>query len=227
MKHPDFSEKQSRNLKMKKSLITAIIILTAACLDGAGLDSYRGTPLLSTKVEENHLPAGYYSLVRSYRNVTQLVISVNSKITLYTDRDNRKDSEIFVSSYSLLDMVHLNAPSMQQHEFDIAVENLIKKGDHCNSATRPFPGGDEFFEKIKKGIRPEKEDGEYFIYIKDNNRPVSLMTINQLWKKITIRNMLDENKVQFSFYSIYIDECYDKNINKIITGYTTAIRNGN
>lgn len=207
-----------------KKLLCIIIVLNAVFTQGAGLRDYRDTPLLSQKVEENDLPFGEYFLIRSYKNITQLVVSVNTKIILYTDRDNRKDSEIFASSYSRLEEVHLNLPAMHQHEFNLTVEKLIRKGDSSASSTIPFPGCDKFIEEIKNGSSPEKNDGEYFIYLKDNKTPVSLMTINQFWKKLTLRNMLNENRVPSTFYSIYIDECYDKNIKKIIREYSAVLK---
>ncbi|HNX23280.1 MAG TPA: hypothetical protein PKG60_04490 [Spirochaetota bacterium] len=207
-----------------KKVITIIILLAALCIKAADLRDYRDTPLLSSKVEENKLPFGEYSLIRSYRNVTQLLLSVNTKIILYTDRDNQKDSEIFVSAYSRVEEVHLNVPAMQQHEFNVKIEKLIRNGDTNNTSTIPFPGGDKFIENIKSAVKPEKSDGEYFIYLKEKNSPVSLMTINMFWKKLTLRNMLNEDRVPSTFYSIYIDECYDKNIKKIIREYFAVIK---
>lgn len=208
-----------------KKLLYIIIVFTAVCTEGASLRDFRDTPLLCSKVEENNLPFGEYSLIRSYRNITQLVLSVNTKIILYIDRDNQKDSEIFASSYSRLEEVHLNLPSMNQHEFNLAVEKLIRSGDSSASSTIPFPGCDKFIEEIKKGPVPDRNDGEYFIYLKDNKTPVSLMTINPFWKKLTLRNILNEQKVPSTFYSIYIDECYDKNIKKIIREYSAVLKN--
>ncbi len=180
---------------------------------------------MNAKVQENDLPFGEYSLIRSYRNITQLLISVNTRIILYTDRDNQRDSEIFVTAYSRLEEVILNVPTLHQHEFNLAVEKLIRKGDSSSTSNIPFPGAEKFIEEIKKGIKPVKEDGEFFIYLNENNRPVSLMTINLMWKKITIRNILNEQKVPSTFYSIYTDECYDKHIKKILREFTSEIKN--
>ena len=179
---------------MKKLIIIAMIIIPLTYADSADLKSWRDTPLFCSKVEENHLPCGSYTLVRSYRNFTQLLVALDTKLVLYTDRDNRKDSDIFVSAYSCTDEIHLVVPSMQQHEFNIAIEKCIKQGDNGTGATNPFPGGDKFIEEIRKGIKPYKEDGECFIYIKENNTPVAIMTINQLWKKLTLRSRANEKK---------------------------------
>ena len=205
-------------------IFTIILLFTAAVSNAADLRAYRDTPLFCSKVEENKLPYGEYALIRSYKNITQLLVSVNTKIILYTDRDNQKNSEIFVTAFSRIEEIHITVPVLQQHEFNLAVEKLIRKGDNGNSATIPFPGGEKFIEEIKKGVIPEKNEGEYFIYIKENSRPVSLMTINLFWKKLTLRNILDENKIPSTFYSIYIDECYDKNIKRIIREYTAVIK---
>lgn len=207
-----------------KRIIISIIILTSAYAFSADLKSYRETPLLNAKVQENKLPYGEYSLIRAYRNVTQLLVSVNTRIILYTDRDNQKDSEIFVTAYSRLEEVILNVPSLQQHEFQIAVENLIRNGDNGSTLTIPFPGVEKFIEEVKNGTVPIKNDGEYFIYLKKNSKPVSLMSLNLMWKKLTIRNILNENRVPSTFYSIYLDECYDKNIKKILREYSSVIR---
>ena len=209
---------------MKKFVIITVLLLSSLNSYTAGLKSYRETPLLNAKVQENKLPFGEYSLVRSYRNVTQLLISVNTKIILYTDRDNQKDSEIFVTAYSRIEEVILNVPTIQQHEFNLAVEKLIRKGDSSSTSTIPFPGSEKFLEGIAKDVKPVKDEGEFFIYLRDNNRPVSLMTINLMWKKLTIRNILNEHKVPSTFYSIYTDESYDKNIKKILREITGEIK---
>jgi hypothetical protein len=210
---------------MKKFVIITVLLLSSLNSYTADLKSYRETPLLNAKVQENKLPFGEYSLVRSYRNVTQLLISVNTKIILYTDRDNQKDSEIFVTAYSRLEEVKLNVPTIQQHEFNLTVEKLIRKGDSSSTSTIPFPGAEKFLEGIAKDVKPVKDEGEFFIYLNDNNRPSSLMTINLMWKKLTIRNILNEHKVPSTFYSIYTDECYDKNIKKILREITGKIKN--
>jgi len=209
---------------MSRILAAAIILFCAAYANAAELKAYRDTPLLNSKVQENQLPFGEYYLIRSYKNITQLLISKNTKIILYTDRDNQKDSEIFVSGYSRVAEVILDVPTMQQHEFDLAVEKLIKNGDNSSSATIPFPGGDKFIEEIKNGLKPEKNDGEYLIHLRENNIPVSIMVINIFWKKLSLRNILNENKAPSGFYSIYINECYDKNIKKIIREYGAVIK---
>ncbi len=200
------------------------MLFTSAGSNAADLRAYRDTPLFCSKVEENKLPYGEYSLIRSYKNITQLLVSMNKTIILYTDRDNQKNSEIFVTAFSRIEEVHLTVPALHQHEFNLAVEKLIRKGDNSSTATIPFPGGEKFIEEIKKGVIPEKDEGEYFIYLKENSRPVSLMTINLLWKKLTLRNMFNENKIPSALYSIYIDECYDKNIKRIIREYTAVIK---
>jgi hypothetical protein len=209
---------------MKKIVFIIIILFPAFKSYTADLKAYRDTPLLNAKVQENDLPFGEYSLVRSYKNVTQLLVSVNTRIILYTDRDNRRDSEIFVTAYSRLEEVILNVPALQQHEFNLAVEKLIRKGDSGSTSNIPFPGAEKFLNEIKKGAKPVKDEGEYFIYIRENNQPVSLMTINLLWKKLTIRNILNEQKIPSTFYSIYTDECYDKNIKKILRELTGEIK---
>ncbi len=210
---------------MKKILTVIIIFIAGSFSNAAKLESYRGSPLLCMKVEENILPFGEYYMIRSYRNITQLLISINTKIILYTDRDNQTDSEIFVSSYSRIEEVHLNERSIPQNEFNLAVEKFIRNGDNSNIATIPFPGVEKFIAKIKDGLKPIKEDGEYFIYLKENGSPESLMTINLLWKKLTLRNMLNENGIPSTFYSIYIDESNDRNIKKIIREYSSILKN--
>jgi len=209
---------------MHKRIIIIICMLSSVYINGADLKGYRDTPLLCSKVEENHLPYGEYSIVRSYRNVTQLLISANAKIILYTDRDNQKDSEIYVSAYSPIEEIHLEASPMQQHEFDLAVEKLIKKGDTGVSATYPFTGCDTIIDELQTGLKPEKVDDEYYIYLKRNSRPVSLMTINLLWKKLTLRNIPNEENTPSIFYSIYINESYDKNIKRIIREYFAVLK---
>lgn len=210
---------------MKKLIFTAILLINSLS-PAADLNGYRGTPLLIPQVEENKLPYGYYFIIRSYRNITQLLVSEGKKIVLYTDRDNQKDSEIFVSAYLRNEEMHIKVPAMQQHEFNLTIERLIRSGDSSSTATISFPGCDKFIDEIKKGTKPEKNEGEYFIYIKDNGRKQSLMTINLIWKKLTLRNMLDPDKIPSSFYSIYIDESHDTGIIGIIREYSRMIKTG-
>ncbi len=207
-----------------KKYITLLLILFSVNIYTADLKSYRETPLLNSKVQENSLPFGEYSLVRSYRKVTQLLVSVNTKIILYTDRDNQRDSEIFVSAYSRIEEVILKVPTIQQHDFNLTVEKMIRKGNSGGTLTIMFPGGEKFIEAVNKGAKPDKADGEYFIYLKENGSAVSLMSINLIWKKLTIRNTINEDKIPSTFYSIYIDECYDRNIKKILREYAAAIK---
>ncbi len=189
----------------------------------ASLEGYMGTPLFDYSVMGNRLPAGEFTAVRSYRGITQLLFSTHMKAVLYTDRDNTADSEITVSAYNLFENRKIEGEPMTQHEFNLAVERLIRKGDAVSESIR-FPGGDSFISEIIKGLKPENNDGEHYIYIKNSGRPDSLMTVNIFWKKLTLRNMKKSDGTPTSFYSIYIDQCYDKNIKRIIREYASIIK---
>ena len=209
---------------MKRKLLVILIIITSLCLEAANLNSYRDTPLLNLRVQENKLPWGEYVIVRSYRNTTQLFISDNAKMYLFTDRDNMKDSEIFVSAYSRFEDIILNKSALSQHEFNTIVEKVIRYGDNDVSSTIPFHGCERFMEELNNGVKPKIDDGEYFIYIKDQNKSTSLMTINLFWKKLTLRNLLSSEEIPAGFYSVYVDECYDKNIKRILREYSGKIK---
>jgi len=209
---------------MKRTATSIFLIVITLSLEAANLNSYRDTPLLNSRVQDNKLPWGEYVLVRAYRNTTQLLISNNTKIYLYTDRDNMKDSEIFVSAYSRLEDVILNRPALTQHEFNIMIEKIIRDGDKSVSSTIPFHGCERFIEEINNGLKPQIDDGEYFIYIKERNKSTALMTINLFWKKLTVRNLLSSEEIPAGFYSVYIDECYDKNIKRILREYSGKIK---
>ena len=209
---------------MKRKLTILLIAAATLYLEAANLNSYMDTPLLNPRVQDNDLPWGEYLLVRSYRNTTQLLISNNSKIYLFTDRDNMKDSEIFVSAYSRFEDIILNISALPQQEFNIKVERVIRYGDNSVSAAIPFHGCERFMEEINNGAALTKDDGEYFIYIKDGNKSTALLTINTFWKKLTLRNLMRSELVPAGFYSVYIDESYDKNIKKIIREYSGKIK---
>ena len=209
---------------MKRKFAILLIAAATLSLEAANLNSYMDTPLLNPRVQENDLPWGEYVMVRSYRNTTQLLISDSAKIYLYTDRDNMKDSEIFVSAYSRFEDIILHSSTLTQHEFNIIVERVIRHGDNSVSATIPFYGCERFMEEINNGAKPTKDDGEYFIYIKDGNKSAALMTINTFWKRLALRNLLISEKVPAGFYNVYIDESYDKNIKKIIREYSGKIK---
>ena len=208
---------------MKRKL-TYILLITTLCIEAFSLEFYNDTPLLNPRVQENKLPWGEYILVRSYKKTTQLLKSDNAKIYLFTDRDNMKDSEIFVSAYSRFGDIILEASALSQHEFNTTVEKAIRYGDRSVSSTIPFYGCERFMEEINKGIKPKKDDGNYFIYIKTGDKSTDLMTINAFWKKLSLRNLLSGEKFPAGFYNVYIDESYDKNIKKIIREYSGKIK---
>ena len=209
---------------MKKKLAYILLITTTLCLDAVSLELYNDTPLLNPRVQENRLPLGEYILVRSYRNTTQLLKSDNMKIYLYTDRDNMKDSEIFVAAYSRFGDIILNAATLTQHEFNTAVEKAIRFGDSSVSSTIPFHGCERFMEALNSGVKPVRNDGTDLIYIKDGNKSTALMTIDGFWKKLTLQNLLSSEKIPAGFYNVNIDESYDKNIKKIIREYSGKIK---
>jgi len=209
---------------MRRILFAAILVIITLCLEAANLHGYRDTPLLNPRVQDNKLPWGEYILVRSYRNTTQLLVSDKFKIYLYTDRDNMKDSEIFVSAYSRFEDIILETPSLTQHEFNVRVERAIRHGDKNKSSTIPFHGCERFMEEINNGVKPKLGDGEYFIYIKDGNKSTSLMSINLFWKKLTLRNLLSSENIPAGFYNVYVEDCYDKNIKRILREYSGKIK---
>lgn len=208
-----------------RKYVFAIIFFISIYIQAADLVGYRGTPLLNYRVQDNTLPDGEYILVRSYRSVTQILVSAENKLILYTDRNNERDSEIFVSSFSTMNDIILSEPSISQHEFNLKIAKIISDGDSGITSSIPFCGADKYMEELKKGLRPEKNEGEYYLFLKENGRVISLMTLNPLLKKLTMRNMKDRNMKPLNFYNIYIDECYDKNIRHIITGYSSLIKN--
>ena len=205
---------------MKRKLAYILLIAATLCLEAFSLDFYNDTPLLNPRVQENKLPWGEYILVRSYKNTTQLLKSDNAKIYLFTDRDNMKDSDIFVSAYSRFGDIILDAAALSQHEFNTTVERAIRYGDSSVSSTIPFHGCERFMEEINKGVKPIRIDGDYFIYIKTGDKSTALMTINTFWKKLSLRNLLSDEKFPAGFYNVYIEESYDKNIKKIIREYS-------
>jgi len=208
-----------------KGILLSIIILFSITIQATELEGYMGTPLFNYRVQDNKLPDGEFVVIRSYRSVTQLLIATETKLILYTDRNNVKDSDIFVSSFSRINDVILSEPSMSQHEFNIKITKIISTGDRGKTSAVQFYGADIYMDEIKKGLKPEKTDGEYYIFLKDNGKDKSLMTINPILKKLTIRNLTDRKGNHMNFYSIYIDECYDKSIRRIITGYSSVIKN--
>ncbi len=189
------------------------------------INGYMGTPLLHYRVQDNILPDGEYVFVRSFRNVTQILIVSERKFVLYTDRENDRNSDIFVSAYSLIGRVILSEPSINQHEFDMKIDKILSKGDMSSSSSIPFHGADKYMDEVKRGIKPEMNDGEYFVFLKDNGKNISLMTLNPYWKKMTIRNMKYRNDQYTNIYNVYIDESYDRNIRRIIIKYSSIIKN--
>jgi len=207
----------------KKTIIISTLLLF---INTAVLTGNSDTPLLRYRVQENKLPYGDYVLIRSYRNVTQLLISKDHNILLlYTDRDNRKENEIKATGFSRVDSVILNIPPLSQVEFNHIVETFLIEGDTREFSTRQNSALKYFIENINEaGMQYTKEDTEHRLRLVDENgETVSAMNFDPFWKSLSIRSAKNDKGETNLYHEVLIKETWDKNIKKIIRQYSSLL----
>lgn len=206
---------------------TAIIMLTASLLLNytSPVNSEKdGIPLLDYQVQKNKLPYGNYVLIRSWRNVTQLLVSKDHNILLlYTDRNNRKDSEITASGFSRVNSVVLNIPSLRQSEFNHMIESFLIKGDSRDFSDRKFNGLDYYITNTGESfIRYFKEDTVHkFRVTNGNGEIISSVNFDPFWKSLSIRDK--SMGADGNLHHILVTNSYDKNIKKILIKYASLL----
>ena len=195
-------------------------------INTAALTGDSDTPLFRYRVQENKLPYGNYVFIRSYRNVTQILISKDYNILLlYTDRNNRKDNKVPGTGFSSVDSVILNIPPLSQGEFDHIIETFLIEGDSREFSTRPNRALKFFTENVNEDyIRYTKEDTEHRLRLLDDNREViSAMNFDPFWKSLSIRAAKNSAGELNLYHEVLIRETWDKNIKKIIRRYSSIL----
>lgn len=211
-------------MNTKNVIIPALIILML--INTAVLTGDSDTPLFRYRVQENRLPYGNYVLIRSFRNVTQLLISKDWNILLlYTDRDNRKDREVAGTGFSRVDSVILNIPPLSRSEFNHIIETFLIEGDSREFSTAQSRALKFFIENVnEKNINYSKEDTEHrFRLIDENGEVFSAMNFDPFWKSISIRSAKNYRGETNLFHEVLIKETWDKNIKKIIRQYSLKL----
>jgi len=206
---------------------TAIILLTAILMLNYRPDvnsEINDTPLLYYTVQNNNLPYGNYVLIRSWRNITQLLISKDHNILiLYTDRENRKDSEIAAAGFSRVDSIILDIPSLRQSEFNHIIESFLIKGDSRLFSDRKFNGLDYFIANTGESfISYHKENTVHKLRaLNERNEIVSSVNFDPFWKSLSIRDK--SMGADGNLHHILITNSYDKNIKKIMVKYSSLL----
>jgi hypothetical protein len=206
---------------------TAIILLTSILMlnyTEAANSGINDTPLLDYTVQNNNLPYGDYVLIRSWRNVTQLLISKDYNILLlYTDRNNRKDSAVTANGFSRVNSVILDVPPLRQSEFNHIIETFLVQGDSREFSDRKFKGLDYFITNTgEKFIRYSRENTVHKIRtINDGNEIVSSVNFDSFWKSLSIRDK--SMGADGNLHHILITNSYDKNIKKILIKYASLL----
>ena len=195
-------------------------------INTAAITGDSDTPLLRYRVQENNLPYGNYVFIRSYRNVTQLLISKDHNILLlYTDRDNRKDREVPGTGFSRVDSVILNIPPLSQGEFNHIIETFLIEGDTREFSTRQSAALKYFIENVNEAnMQYTKEDTEHRLRLLNNeNEVISAMNFDPFWKSLTIRSAKNDKGETNLYHEVLIKETWDKNIKKIIRQYSSRL----
>ncbi len=210
-----------------------IVLFTAqSAYSASPLNMPNDMPLFHYRVQENILPRGEYVFIRSYRQITQILVSKDRNILiLYTDRNNMKNSDIFVSSFSRLDSKILREKTISQWEFNFMVETYLENGDSREYSTRKYIGLRHYIDEIKKlGIDMNTIGGklhlgrEFNIEKKDQRGiTTSKIFIDPFWKKLAFRNTTDNQGRFNKYYEVYINESYDRNIKRLIRNFSRRL----
>lgn len=210
------------DLKIKgKILLTAILLLHYAPAAHSGIND---TPIFDYTVQNNDLPYGEYVLIRSWRNVTQLLISKNhNTLLLYTDRGNIRDDKIRGTGFSRVDSVILDIPPLSRTEFSHIIESFIIRGDSREFSTREYKGLDYFINNVSQNfILYSKEDTEHKLLLLNNEKKITAsVNFDPFWKSLSIRG--ENIGADANLHHILIQNSYDKNIKKIIRKYSSLL----
>lgn len=185
------------------------------------------TMLFDYTVQNNRLPFGEYIMVRSFRGITQLLISTDvNRLYLYTDRDNTSPGRIVSSGFSQLDSVILAAPEMDQFLFDSLVAQAITHGDPREISTMRFPGLGRVLAMLRSGdARIENDDSEFLIRIRAaGGMKAFVLKYDGPWNKLTLHYDITGPAGQPLIWQIYINESTDRSIKPLLRRFSADAR---
>ena len=185
------------------------------------------TMLFDYTVQNNKLPSGEYIMVRSFRRITQLLISTDvNKLYLYTDRDNTRPGHIVASGFSQLESVILQPPEMDQFLFDSMVGQAITHGDPREISTMRYPGLGRVLALLRSGeVKIVNDDSESLIRIKGiSGLDPFVLKYDAPWNKLSLRYDTTGPEYMSLYWQIYINESSDRNIRPLLRKFSADAR---
>lgn len=212
-------------LKLKKLIIlsAAALLMVSARTSALQYDCMRDYPLFDYRAEGNSLPPGEYVMIRSYRNVTQIVICRNHyQVIIYTDRDNAREGHITAAGCSGFDQIIFNPAVPSQREFNAMLREYTMDGMK-SAGSSIFKGVKYYRDKIiNHRVKIEKFEDEYVMRIEEEIGETEIR-LDARWKKLIIR-LTGRTTEAAKCPSVYIDQTQDKNLRRIITEFAYIIR---
>lgn len=179
-------------VRCPRRLLLAMLLLLFPVPGALTRERYLDKPLFDFNAGKNRLPFGEYRLLRSQGRTTQVMISERwHTLILYTDRDNRVDSDIFSSSYSRFSLTPVEHRELGQVEFDRLVETILRSGDRRAGTTCPYPGLEELVGAAAGGAPVTKEGMRYIVESAERDRS------KRVWMGIDVREL--NCRIQFLY----------------------------
>lgn len=195
------------------------VIITALAVPAPLGSQYNDTILFDYTVRNNDLPYGDYIMIRSYKKVTQVLISVDvNKLYLYTDRDNTIPGKIITSGLSRVESTIIRVPELEQYQFNFIVRRVLEDGDKREISTMRFPGLNTVLEMIKSGgASVVSDDNESMVRISGiTGMARYIMKFDLPWNKLSLRYDAGGGDNLPLLWQIRIEETSDPNIKPFI-----------
>lgn len=214
-------------VRIKLIILLFPLMLLFSVTGNSALTGDTDTMLFDYTVQNNKLPFGEYIMVRSFRQITQLLISTDvNKLYLYTDRNNTKSGHIVSSGFSQIDSLVLQAPEMDQFLFDSLVGQAITQGDPREISTMSYPGLGRVLALLRSGdARIVRDDSESLILIKGiKGMAPFVLKYDAPWSKLTLRYDTTGPEYRPLYWQIYINESTDRNIKPLLHKFSSDAR---
>jgi len=207
-------------------LLLIIIILTIfhqTLLYAELFDCTREVPIFDHRAEGNRLPYGDYVMIRSFRDITQIIIRSDTyKTIVYTDHNNMLEGEITATAFSEFDMTVSYPAVPSQEEFNRMLNRYLMEVYSANRMNI-FSGMKSFNEKIKnRNYKLENFSDEFKIKLTDTDTDKEII-LDVRWKKIIVRTVKGGGEAA-RCPSVYVDQTQDRNIRKIIYNYAELLK---
>ena len=211
-------------MRRKLKIANKVLLLLLCAVPGLPqLTGDTDTMLFNYTVQNNKLPFGEYIMVRSFRGITQLLISEDmNKLYLYTDRDNTRPGHIIASGFSRIDSIILQAPEMDQFLFDSLVGQAITHGDPRGVSTMPYPGLGRVLAMLRAGrAQIVRDNGESLIHIKSiKGMKNFVLKYDVPWNRLTLRYDTAGTENVPLVWQVYINESTDRRIKPLLRKFS-------